>query len=123
MPLLRSHSAITSRTLTGSATDAISGRDDAIVFTDPEFLTSACHESGLPVTRSGCPRCGAAWQHLTLADRTRCALEELALDDVEGDAFAGELDGVRVARLMQREAPRLALEIALPLRVASAPAS
>jgi hypothetical protein len=57
------------------------------------------------VARSGCPRSGAGWQHLTLADTTRCALEELARDDVERDAFAGELDGVRVAQLVGGGAP------------------
>jgi len=30
---------------------------------------------------------------------------ELALDDVQRDAFASHLDGVRVAQLMRREAP------------------
>jgi len=34
----------------------------------------------------------------TRADATRWALEELAWDDIERDAFAGELDAVRVAR-------------------------
>jgi hypothetical protein len=32
------------------------------------------------------------------------AVAELALDDVERDAFAGELDGVRVTQLMRYEA-------------------
>jgi hypothetical protein len=49
-----------------------------------------------PVARPGCPRSGAGWQHLTLADTTRGALEELTQDDVEPNAFAGKLDGVRV---------------------------
>jgi hypothetical protein len=49
-----------------------------------------------PVARSGCPRSSAGRQHLTLADTTRGALEELAQDDVERNAFAGKLDGVRV---------------------------
>jgi hypothetical protein len=53
------------------------------------------------VAPSGCPRSGAGWQHLTLADTTRCALEELARDDGERDAFAGELDSVR-GRARQR---------------------
>jgi hypothetical protein len=34
MALISSHAAITCRSLTGSATDATRGRDDAIVFTD-----------------------------------------------------------------------------------------
>jgi hypothetical protein len=57
------------------------------------------------MARPGCPRSGAGWQHLTLADTTRCALEELARDDGERDAFAGELDSVRVAQLVRRAAP------------------
>jgi hypothetical protein len=40
-----------------------------------------------------------------LADATRCALEELARDDIERDAFAGELDAVRVAQPVRRAAP------------------
>jgi hypothetical protein len=32
-------------------------------------------------------------------------VSELTLDDVEGDAFAGHLDGVGVSELVGREAP------------------
>jgi hypothetical protein len=39
------------------------------------------------------------------AGRAEVGVPELALDDVERNALAGELDGVRVAQLMWREAP------------------
>ena len=39
------------------------------------------------------------------AGRAEVGVAELALDDVERHAFAGELDGVRVAQLMRREPP------------------
>src|SRR4051812_46250099 len=39
------------------------------------------------------------------AGRAEVGVPELALDDVERHAFAGELDGVGVAQLVRREAP------------------
>ena len=52
-------------------------------------------------------------------------MPELALDDVERHAFAGELDDERVAQLVRREAPshaRLGGGIVLPLVAGCAPA-
>jgi hypothetical protein len=57
MASIRSHAAITCRTLTGSATDATRGRDDAIIVTDHglELLSPVADQTRLNKRSSPAP--------------------------------------------------------------------